>query len=103
MGLTQEYFWSLTWYEWGFEILKLYEKVKQKSDDWEAYLAVKRIEIADFKNYAFRTESGQPLGLTGEDIFKLSFDKKTIVEERPATFAEVKQLLGSRFKRDGSK
>ena len=37
---------------------------------------------------------------TREDFYKLSFDKLQ-VDERPMTFKEVKEMLGSRIKKDG--
>jgi hypothetical protein len=103
MGLSREYFWDLTWYEWGLEVLKLNDSVQQKISDWESYVYFKRMQICDFRNAHFRNEGGQPLNLKPEEFWPLSFDKNIPQKERPLTFKEQKQLLGSRFKRDGGK
>jgi hypothetical protein len=104
MGLSKEYFWDLTWYEWGLEVLRLNDIIQQKIDDMEHFLLVHGMQIADFRNVNFRNENDQPLKLTFSDIFpNLSFSKELQTKERKLTFKEQKQILGSRFKRDGNK
>jgi hypothetical protein len=90
-------FWEFTWYEWGMEMLRHYESQKQREEDREFYLSVKRIEIADFKNANWSFPGGK---LKPRDIFKLSFDVPE-QEERPLSFKEAKALFGSRIRRDG--
>lgn len=97
LGHDQNRFWEFTWYEWGFEMLKLYEREKRINEDREFYLSVKRIEIADYKNANWKYPGG-PLKPT--DIFKLSFDKEE-TKERQLTFKEAKALFGSRMRKDG--
>jgi hypothetical protein len=99
MGHAKDVFWEFTWYEWGMEMLRLYEQQKRREDDKEFYLSVKRIEIADFKNANWKFQGGP---VKEKDIFKLSFDKEEEeVKERPLTFREAKALFGSRIRRDG--
>lgn len=102
MGLSKEYFWNLTWYEWGLEVLKLNDAIQEKINDWEAFVYFKRIQICDFRNANFQID-GKPLNLKPEEFWPLSFDKDIPQKERKLTFKEQKQLLGSKFKRDGSK
>ncbi len=100
MGHEPDRFWGFTWYEWGMEMLRYYESQKQREEDREFYLSVKRIEIADFKNAHWKFP-GVPDGkLRPRDIFKLSFDQPE-QEERPLSFKEAKALFGSRIRRDG--
>jgi hypothetical protein len=97
LGLSPKQFWNLTWYEWGLEILRLYEQQKKVEEEREFYLSVKRIEIANFIN-AHRGQNSKTI--KPEDVFKLSFDKD-IVYERPLTYKEKKALFGSRIRKDG--
>lgn len=101
LGLSPEQFWRLTWYEWGMYCLKLYKDSKKMLAERELSIDLTRHFMALFAN-ANRGKS--QTAFTPQDfLWKLSYDK-TVVEERPLSFKEMKALYGSRIRKtDGGK
>jgi hypothetical protein len=99
LGLSPEYFWGLTWYDWGLYVLKLHKDNQRRLSERELPIELTRSFMALFAN-ANRKENARVF--EPQDFYKLSTDKIS-VEERPLTFKEAKQMYGSRLKKNGDK
>lgn len=99
LDMTPEYFWELSWYDWGLYILKYNTKVERERDKEEAHWVRTRAFMALFAN-AHRDKKKRPTEFKPTDFIVLSFDKteapKKIVSEK-----EMKQKFGGKFKKDG--
>ena len=80
-------------------VLKLYKKNQTELAGRELSIELTRQFMALFANVN-RAKHQQPF--TPQDFWRLSYDKNTVAE-RPMTFKEAKELLGSRIKKDGRK
>jgi DNA-directed RNA polymerase subunit F len=80
-------------------VWKLLKDQKRRDQEREFQMELTGQFMALFAN-ANRDEKKRLIPFSRQDFFKLSYDIN-IVEERPMTLKEAKQLLGSRFKRDG--
>jgi hypothetical protein len=80
-------------------VWKLLKDQKRRDQEREFQMELTGQFMALFAN-ANRNEKIRPIPFSRQDFFKLSYDIN-IVEERPMTLKEAKQLLGSRFKKDG--
>lgn len=99
LGLSSEYFWNLTWYEWGFEALRILDLTKQKINEQELLL----LAIGDFMTLfanANRAKGDRPY--TRKDFYKLSFDTQLTVESDPELFSRVAKRLGGTIKKKES-
>jgi hypothetical protein len=76
-------------------VLRLYEQQSKEKNEWESYLAVKRIEIADFRN-VHRGKNDPPV--IPSELFPLSYDTQLTQESDLELFQKVARRLGSRIK-----
>lgn len=66
MGLSPEYFWRLTWYEWGLYCLKHYKASLRRKDDFERDKFLFGYLMATVANYSTRKVNPP---LTPKDFF----------------------------------
>lgn len=95
MGLSPEQFWRLTWYEWGMYCLKLYKDSKKMLAQQELSINLTRHVMALVAN-ANRSKTAS--AFKPEDFLQPA-DKEDKTIEIPRTPKEVKELLGSKFKK----
>jgi hypothetical protein len=100
MGLSPEYFWSLTWYEWGLEVTGFYYQEEEKIHQQELTMDLTRRFMALFAN-AQRTRKSDRV-FKPEDFIKLSYDTKLTPEADPELFARVAKRLGGKIKKKES-
>lgn len=96
MGLSLKYFWSLTWYEWGVELIRYYIIEKEKASHQEFLMELTGQFMALFAN-ANRAKSAKPF--SRKDFFKLSYDTQLTPEADPELFARVAKRLGGTIKK----
>jgi hypothetical protein len=95
MGLSPEYFWRLTWYDWGLYCLKHYKEQRRRENDHERERFLFGYLMATIGNFSMR-KLNQPL--TPDDFWpegdmQASEDDLIELMSQP----EVKY----RFKKDG--
>jgi hypothetical protein len=99
MGLSPEYFWSLTWYDWGLFILKLHKENQRRKSEREFQTELTRGFMALVAN-TNRDPKKHPMPFLPEDFYKLSYDVQTTQEQDPDLFRKLKQKFGSTIKGD---
>lgn len=97
LGLSPQEFWRLTWHEWGLYCLKLYKDSKRMLSQRELSIDLTRHFMALFANA--NRGKGTALYQPTDFLWRLSYDKQPVVEERPLTFKEAKALLGSKIRK----
>lgn len=76
---------------------RLVKQIKKEEANHELTIDLTRRFMALFAN----ANGARPLREPQDMLpYKLSFDKDTIVEERPMSMKEAKELLGSKIKRE---
>lgn len=95
-------FWELTWFEWSFYLVAIEQKQEEVRYKMEHDWSIARVMWATICNI-HRDTKKKPQPFKPEDLVKLSFDTQDDeqVERKPLTSKEMKELLGTNFKRNG--
>lgn len=93
---------DLSLYEWSLSIERYNVTVEQRKFDYErSWEQTRRIWVILANVY--RDTKLQPKPFTVQDLIKLSYDTVDDTLPKRMTPKEMKQLFGSKFKKDGSK
>lgn len=95
LDLTHEKFWSLTWYEWGTYLIKLFRNQQRITAEHEFLMDLTRRFMALFAN-ANRSKNTRVF--MPEDFFKLSYDTQLHKNVDPELFSKVARKLGGTIK-----
>jgi len=96
MGLSPDEFWGLSWYEYDLYTLRQEKKLERERFDWESDWDRTRSLWVTMHNAHFKPHK-KP-----SDLIKLSWDEpKKPKDAKPLTPKEMKEMLGSKFMKDG--
>ena len=98
LGLSPEYFWGLTWYEWGLYVLRLIKENKRSLEQREFTMELTGQFMALLANVN-RDSKKKPSPFKREDFFRLSYDTQLTHEADPELFGRVARRLGSEIKK----
>lgn len=96
LGLSPQYFWRLTWYEWGFYSLKAIKDYQRQIDDRDFQKILTGEFMALFANANRDPKKTMPFKRS--DFYPLSYDTQLTQEADPELFEKVARRLGSRIK-----
>lgn len=91
-------FWELSWYEVGLYQTRFREKAEKEKFALETSWDQTRILWAAIVNAGF---SRPKASVKPEQLIKLSRDKSEKQEKKPLSQKEMKQMFGTKFKKDG--
>lgn len=97
-GLNVDQFFNLSFYEWSLEVYKVSERRKKEFSQWEGDAFLAREVMAVIMESAGKVYKGK---VDPTKIFPLSFDKKSEARAEPLTSKEMKEKLGTKFRKDG--
>lgn len=97
MGLTPEYFWGLSWYDWGLYVLRLHNENQRRIADRELQIELTRGFMALFAN-ANRDPKKHAIPYMPQDFYRLSYDTQAQIKDDPDLFRKLKQKFGSTVK-----
>jgi hypothetical protein len=95
LGLSPEYFWGLTWYEWGLYALKIYKQSQKELADRELQIEIARRFMTLFAN----AHRGKGKLFKPTDFWRLSYDTQLTPVSDPELFARVAKRLGGTIKK----
>jgi hypothetical protein len=96
LNLSSQYFWQLTWYEWGFEVLRIITEDRKRISDQELLISLNGDFMALFANANRDPKKTGPF--SRKDFYKLSYDTQATEEEAKNIFFDVAKRLGGTIK-----